>query len=448
MMKTMSRCSIDSMRGRCLVRRPRVLGKWVLIICCLTFAAAGLVEAQTIDQDLAKCPTPAEVATVNAELALSFETDPSAPALVCHASQGSVDLTLMKRRAYRTLLAMKRAVFDAKLPWADTRSVWTWLVNESGVTGIRFRSDIATSSCCSPANTINVLVTANSYLALTDLWNQNNIAGGLGDVMALIVHEARHNQGLPHTCGTNDQTLEEMGAWGAQTSFWQWIAAHSDHNYLQPNSPTIPASYYREEARDRAEDIRFSRFCQNVKTFATLTAIEFYNTVLNHYFMTASAAEAAAIDAGSAGAGWVHTGKTFNVFPDEADAPLNALPVCRFYGNPAPGPNGLRLGPNSHFYTIDPEECDAVKQDPGWIYEGVAFWAIKPNSLTGLCAQYGGDNTRIPPGRSSSQRVWRNYNGRFAFNDSNHRYSTEVAVYDQMTLAGWSREGVTICAAQ
>ena len=28
------------------------------------------------------------------------------------------------------------------------------------------------------------------------------------------------------------------------------------------------------------------------------------------------------------------------------------------------------------------------------------------------------------------------------------RYSTDVAMYDQMSLAGWSQEGVTICAAQ
>jgi len=34
--------------------------------------------------------------------------------------------------------------------------------------------------------------------------------------MVLFIHEARHNEGLPHTCSTNDQTLSELGSWGVQ----------------------------------------------------------------------------------------------------------------------------------------------------------------------------------------------------------------------------------------
>ena len=40
-------------------------------------------------------------------------------------------------------------------------------------------------------------------------------------------------------------------------------------------------------------------------------AVEFFNTDLGHYFLTADAAEALSVDAGAAGDGWVRTGRTF-----------------------------------------------------------------------------------------------------------------------------------------
>jgi len=92
----------------------------------------------------------------------------------------------------------------------------------------------------------------------------------------------------------------------------------------------------------------------------TATVVEFYNTTLRHYFMTAGPAEAAAIDAGAAGPGWVRTGGRFSAFANPADAP-GTLAVCRFYGSTAVDPEtGLRRGPNSHFYTSDEELESAV----------------------------------------------------------------------------------------
>jgi hypothetical protein len=42
---------------------------------------------------------------------------------------------------------------------------------------------------------------------------------------------------------------------------------------------------------------------------------ECYDTTLRHFFRTADAAEASAIDNGAAGPGWVRTGLNFNVYP-------------------------------------------------------------------------------------------------------------------------------------
>ncbi|MEO7760942.1 MAG: kelch repeat-containing protein, partial [Casimicrobiaceae bacterium] len=69
--------------------------------------------------------------------------------------------------------------------------------------------------------------------------------------------------------------------------------------------------------------------------------VEFYNAGLDNFFITAELPEQTAIAGGSAGPGWAVTGE-FN--------PGGASQVCRFYGSITPGPN-------SHFYTIDPAEC-------------------------------------------------------------------------------------------
>ena len=156
--------------------------------------------------------------------------------------------------------------------------------------------------------------------------------------------------------------------------------------------------------------------------------LEFYNTRLDHYFITADSQEAAAIDAGAAGPGWQRTGRGFRAWIAKDGIPADAQPVCRFYG--APG-----LGPNSHFYTADARECDVVRKDPGWRYEGVAFYSIVPS--TGFAG------VGCPTGM---QRVLRAYNNRFAQNDSNHRYTTDPDVIIQMQQQGWTDEGVVLCS--
>ena len=152
--------------------------------------------------------------------------------------------------------------------------------------------------------------------------------------------------------------------------------------------------------------------------------IEFYNALLDHYFVTISAAEAAGIDTGAAGPGWHRTARVFGAWADAAAAPPDAVPVCRFYGNVAAS------GPNSHFYTADPAECAAVQRDPGWHYEGIAFHARVP--AAGGC----------PAG---SVPVLRNYNRRFAQADSNHRYTAERDLHDEMNAIGWADEGTVLC---
>jgi uncharacterized delta-60 repeat protein len=166
----------------------------------------------------------------------------------------------------------------------------------------------------------------------------------------------------------------------------------------------------------------------------TADIIEFHNAQLNHYFITADPAEQAAVDAGAAGPGWSRTGMAFRAYTQALGVQPGQSPVCRFYGSTAINPaTGQRRGPNSHFYTAQPAECAAVQSDPGWVLEGIAFYTRLPD-VYGLCA-------------AGTVPVFRNYNNRAQFNDSNHRYTTDFATYQSMQTLGWKPEGIVFCAA-
>lgn len=161
-----------------------------------------------------------------------------------------------------------------------------------------------------------------------------------------------------------------------------------------------------------------------------LQILEYLNTDLNHYFV-AIPEEAAAIDRGSAGPGWIRTGQGF-VVREPRSSPITQS-VARFYGSVSPGPN-------SHFFTIDGNEKRAIEQitattptdQPRWNNEGISFSAF-PVGSRGNCA----DN-QVP--------VWRAFNGGPAHGvESNHRFSTDKSVIDGMVSQGWIGEGIAFC---
>lgn len=153
--------------------------------------------------------------------------------------------------------------------------------------------------------------------------------------------------------------------------------------------------------------------------------VEFYNKDLDHYFVTADANEAAAIDSGKAGAGWSRTGNSFRSG--------GSTPVCRFYGSQFPGPN-------SHFYTLQGAECDGLKQlqastpatQKRWNFESLDFISTPPSS--GSC----------PSGTVPVYRAYNNGYGRGI--DSNHRITSNSGAIQEAVSRGWSNEGIIMCA--
>jgi hypothetical protein len=152
--------------------------------------------------------------------------------------------------------------------------------------------------------------------------------------------------------------------------------------------------------------------------------VEYYHAGFDHYFVTATPAEIAVLDAGTKG--WARTGYAF---PARASPQAGMQELCRFYIPPAQG--------DSHFFSASRSECDDVaRKFPSFIVEGPTriFMAL-PDTSTGACA----------PGSLPVYRIW---NRRV---DSNHRYTSDPSVRDRMVAAGGMAEGygpaaVALCA--
>ena len=154
-----------------------------------------------------------------------------------------------------------------------------------------------------------------------------------------------------------------------------------------------------------------------------------------HFFYSSDPGEQSYVDSGAAGA-FLRTGRTFKIG--------GASQVCRFYGSVTPGPN-------SHFFTVDPGECDGLKgaqvsPTPAtaqqWNYEGIGF-ATTP-------ATAAADGAKSCP--ASTLPVHRAYNNAYPPGggknpwDSNHRYALLQSDVADMVAIGWQDEGIVFCA--
>ena len=147
--------------------------------------------------------------------------------------------------------------------------------------------------------------------------------------------------------------------------------------------------------------------------------VEFHNTSLDHYFVTAEPAEIAMLDQGAVVPGWQRTGFEFKSW---APGSGSGVAACRFFGTPG-------RGPNSHFFTIDANECGIVKANPDWTYEGLAFQALPITAA--ICAGDRGVG-------------WRLYNNGMG-GQANHRYLTSHSEIGDMIGRGWLLEGPVFC---
>ena len=170
----------------------------------------------------------------------------------------------------------------------------------------------------------------------------------------------------------------------------------------------------------------------------------FFSTV--HVYDACSGAYIKDLDSGSrlAGAQAIRVGSDGNLYVPGFGShnmvrydPRTGLtsPVCRFYGSQAPGPN-------SHFYTIDAGECQALKNLQVSTPATQKRWNFENNDFLSTPATSGS----CPAGTIA---IWRAYNNGFAQGiDSNHRITSDHAGILQTIASGWKDEGVVMCAPQ
>ena len=161
-------------------------------------------------------------------------------------------------------------------------------------------------------------------------------------------------------------------------------------------------------------------------TAATVSVVEYYNSVLDHYFITWHADEQQNLDAGNTPTRWTRTGLSFKAW---SAAQPGTSPVCRYYIPPGLG--------DSHFFGRGTAECSATGQkNPTFVLEDDAFMQMMlPQD--GTCPA-----ATVPVYRVFSNRA-----------DANHRYMTDIALREQMVGKGWLAEGdgpqmVVMCGPQ
>ena len=174
-------------------------------------------------------------------------------------------------------------------------------------------------------------------------------------------------------------------------------------------------------------------FANAGSTVTTKTMVEYRYSPLDYDFITSRDSDKTALDSV---ANWQRTGKSFSVL---ANNDSGSSPITRFYFDQV-AKNKSR---GSHFYTLLPSEVAAVQAlnpsnlpAPGKpVNEGIDSYAYLP-SASGTCA------TGLLP-------VYRLFRGNARFpDDANHRFTTDLADYNDFVGRGWDGEGVKFCVPQ
>ena len=158
----------------------------------------------------------------------------------------------------------------------------------------------------------------------------------------------------------------------------------------------------------------------------SVPAVEYFHADLDRYFITADPREIAVLDEGTI-RGWARTGEHFPVFPADGIPGDYSGPVCRLYGLP-------EAGLDSHFYSIDPDECAVVLER--W----PSSWTLEASAVFGAGYAFGfvDESGAIVHYCDPGQPLFRLYSNGAG---SDHRYTMSREVRDGMIARGWIAEG-------
>jgi len=151
---------------------------------------------------------------------------------------------------------------------------------------------------------------------------------------------------------------------------------------------------------------------------------EYRHAQFDHYFITADEDEQVALDSGRF-IGWDLSPPNYGSSASKygfyrENARPNLVPICRFFS--------ASFAPkSSHFYTANAAECESVKANPDWTFEGVVGYVLG----NGFCD-------------GSSAPLYRLYNNGIG-GAPNHKYTTQDYERNYYLEGGWVPEGVLGC---
>lgn len=198
-----------------------------------------------IDILMQTCPTSEEIDRFHRDLDLFFDPVSEFPAYTCELGINPEESPNRRWVLYQALRAIGAIHFDQPLPWTSL-PLYDWL--EGAINGIAL-SETEYSYCCDAQHRI---VLKADLFDQEDMktWVNPQSGHGLIGLIGLIVHEARHAEVGGHTCGNDDATFEEMGAWGTQYYLFMYIAEHTSEGFFSADQRQS-ALYHAEVARSR-----------------------------------------------------------------------------------------------------------------------------------------------------------------------------------------------------
>ncbi|MBL8310371.1 MAG: hypothetical protein JNL19_08110 [Burkholderiales bacterium] len=155
----------------------------------------------------------------------------------------------------------------------------------------------------------------------------------------------------------------------------------------------------------------------------SVTVVEYYNSVLDAYFITGRTNEQSLLDGV---ADFKRTGMTFQATAT-ASATSTQVRICRFYVS-ASSPFT-----SSHFYGRDGVDCQSLRNQnlAGFTWEDYDFATQQPT------------NNTCP---ANTTPIYRGFRAAANGKTSNHRYTASSATYQTAINAGYLGENIAFCA--
>ena len=190
-----------------------------------------VAEIGEIGAFLLSCPPEEELAIIQADFPILFEPamrfrDPLYSCLEPTSIMRSISDQYVIIQALRVIRHMR---LNQPLPWTDLHP-YEWLKSKIGAIVVSYTAPY--NYCCHTVfppgqpegvQAITLQKASDDLLDYRMSWRDLSAGTGLGNLILLIFHEARHID-LPHDCeGIYDSTMEYMGAWYVQISMARYL---------------------------------------------------------------------------------------------------------------------------------------------------------------------------------------------------------------------------------